>query len=192
MKNYLQRLLLKIVVNASQFIAKFNMPFINKRMSSRDYRDIQSQLQSGFIMLSSIHGELSNVFIPGDYGHAVIVKDKFTVIEATTKGVVETDLIDFVMTKDSIVLLKPLFATSEERAFATAIAMEQIGKPYDYGMVFSESNIKAFYCSELVYYAFMQACKKSPFVLKETLGLQTVTPTDFLLATDKFQVIWRK
>ena len=189
-KNFFRRTLLKIIARCSKFIAIWNVPYLNKIITSKDYRAIQELLVPGQTILSAKFGELSNLFIPGDFGHAAIVKDNCTIIEATTIGVIETDLIDFVMTKDRIVLLKPKFANEIEMAQAVIMAQTQLGKPYDYSLEFSESNTEQFYCSELVYYSYLNACKFSPFTLRCVIGLMSVTPSDFLLATDKFEVVW--
>lgn len=189
MKSFFHRMLLNFVSNTTQFISKFKVPYLDRQIKSKDYRLIQPLLVPGQTILSRKNGELSTLLIPGYWTHAALIKDKYTVIEATTKGVIETDLIDFLMTKDAVVVLKPKFATLEEMANAVKVAYAQIGKPYQFDMEFSVKDIHAFYCSMLCYYSYLKSCAVMPFVLKKTLGIETVAPSDFVLAVDKFEVV---
>ena len=190
MLDFIQRLLLNLTGYCSKMISKIYMPGAHKKIYSSDYRAVQPLMKPGMTMLSYTRGELSNMFIPGDWAHAAIVKDSTTVIEATTHGVIETDLIDFMMKKDYVILLEPLFADDEERLEVVKVAMLQKGKGYNYKMRYQQSNIMSFYCSELNYYCYMEACKESPFTLREILGVQTVIPGDFANAKDKFRMLW--
>lgn len=172
-------------------MAKIRIPFTDVGLTSKEYRLIQALLVPGQTLVTAKRGEFTNYWIPGDYSHTAIVKDKFTVIEATTHGVVETDLIDFILTnrKCKLAILNPLFATLEEMQGAVVIAQAQIGKPYKFNMEFSTTNISAFYCSMLNYYSYLKACNEMPFKLRSIIGLQTVAPADFVLAVDKFELV---
>lgn len=188
----IQRILLNITEFASMRIGKIHMPGSRKLITSKDYRSIKPFLRPGMVILSYTRGEFSNWFIPGDWAHAAFIVDSTTVIEATTHGVVKTDLTDFMFKKDFIILLEPLFATELQMNEAVKIALSMEGLPYNYRMEYSASgtNIKGFYCSELLTYAFKKACSFMPFTLRKILGIMTVAPGDFYEAKDKFKLVW--
>jgi uncharacterized protein YycO len=188
MKDFFQVLLLRTTTFMSKTIAKVYMPFTRKRLSSKNYRELKSLMMVGDVLVSRVDGELSSVFIPDFWTHAGIIKDENTVVEATTHNVIETDLIDFVMKKDYVALLRPSFCTPIEREFAAFEATQQLGKPYDYGMTYS--GVESFFCSELVYYCYSVAVKHNPFKLNRILGKTTVIPSDFYNAKDKFDLVY--
>lgn len=186
-----QLLILNVTGYCSQHISKIHMPGSHKLITSADYRSVKEHLRPGMVFLSYTRGEFSNLFIPGDWSHVAIVLNSTTVIEATTHGVIETDLIDFMMKKDYVVLLDPIFATPEQMVKAVETALEQKGSGYNYKMQYSRVNVKAFYCSELVLYSYQVACgNEMPFTLKKILGVETVIPGDFVEATKKFSLVW--
>lgn len=194
-----QLILLNTTGFASHQISKIYMPAARKLITSADYRSVKEHLRPGMILLSYTRGEFSNLFIPGDWSHAAIVLNSTTVIEATTHGVVETDLIDFMMKKDYVVLLDPIFATPAQMEKAVEVALAQKGSGYNYKMQFNRpktdsvltTQVKAFYCSELVLYSYMVACDyQSPFTLRVILGVETVVPGDFYAADKKFSLAW--
>lgn len=169
-------------------ISKIYIPYSRKKIKASHYHKIRYAIRPGMVLLSQTNGEFSNLFIPGFWSHAAIVMDNLQIVEATSNGVHKSDLIDFMMTKDSVCLLEPLFATEEQMIQAMITAQEQIGKPYDYSM--NQSDIQKFYCSELVYFCYRQTVNQSPFTLRETFGRLTVTPQDFYNAKKKFKKVW--
>lgn len=188
MKDFLQRSILKIVSFCSKFMSKIHSPWTHKKMSAAHYHSIRFKINPGTVLLSQTDGEFSNLFIPGFWSHAAIVSENLTVIEATSHGVVETDLIDFIMKKDTVVALEPLFADADQMIQAMVVAKLQMGKSYDFEL--NRTDIEKFYCSELVYFAYDKAVQHSPFKLRTTLGRETVTPQDFFDAKKKFKQVW--
>jgi hypothetical protein len=91
--------------------------------------------------------------------------DSFVVIEAVSSGVRATPLKDFLnksfdtdnRPKVAVGRLKPAFARLIPSAIKNASALK--GKPYDKGFVI---NNDAYYCSELVYEAFLRANDNKP------------------------------
>lgn len=188
MKDYLQRALLNVVSTLARASSKIYVPFSRKLIKAAHYHAIRYKIRAGTILLSRVEGEFSGLVIPGFWTHVGIVADNLTVIEAATHGVVKTDLIDFMMKKDHVCALDPLFADQDQMVTAMMKAEQQIGKPYDFSM--NQSDIKSFYCSELVYFAYREAVNQSPFTLRSTLGRLTVTPQDFADAKKKFKQVW--
>jgi len=143
--------LLKILTPFIKLVGKVHMPFSRKRVTGKDYFAIRDKIEVGTVFLTSIRGELSNLFNPCVIKHAGIyvgrVKDVPTVAEATGKGVVYTDLVTFLTTKDYIVGTAPLFLTEDDKEQVVDQSEIRLNVPYDY--LFKDKN-KAFYCFELV------------------------------------------
>jgi len=139
--------------------------------------------------LSLTNGEAGNLFIPGHFSHAAYCKGDNQIIEAVGVGVRETDFFDFFLGKDHIMLLRPIFASDEEKKLATEYCISKIGLPYNVSFKFSLDD-KKFYCCEIIYKAYKYANPESPFKLRRTLGVDTVVPDDFLNASSKWKVIW--
>lgn len=206
----MKKLLLALASFISQKISLIHAPWTRKLITGADYRTYSSLVQVGDVLSTETNGELSNLFIPGFFGHVAIVASPRTVIQATTHGVVETDLAEFFfVNKDYIVASRPIFATPEQRQVAADYARAQLGKPYNFSMGLSDkllkalgmtvpdnkpdfaaSDIQRFYCSELIYSAYLFAVDVNPFTLRKVLGEETIAPSDFFEATDKFDTFW--
>ena len=143
-------------------------------------------------MLCRARGEFSNLIIPGFFTHAAIYTPQGQEIcdevltEAVGEGVQHKDIITFLTQHDYVAILEPNFLgdrKEEIMRYAAEIAIEQIGKPYDFEMEWCDHDIKAFYCSELVWYAYDQAFARygiqNPLIPKESLGEDAYKPSDF-------------
>lgn len=186
----MRAILLNLTAMISKLTAKIYMPYSRKRIKASHYHKVRYAIKPGTVILSATRGEFSSLFIPGDWSHAgVIATDGLSVIEATSKGVIKTDLIDFMMSKDAICIMRSSFFDVDEMAQVAIEAERHLGKPYDWQFV--KGDIKAFYCSELVYHAHAQVKNDIPFTLRRTFGKLTVTPQDFYNAKSKFYVVWK-
>lgn len=188
MKDFLQKTLLKIVTFGARKIAKVKAPWTHKGVKAEHYHQLRKVIKPGMVLLSRTDGEFSNLFIPGEFSHSAFVKNDLRCVEAVSKSVSDTDLIDFMLTKDRVVCLAPKFADEGQMQDAAVLAETFLGSPYDYSMEYSD--IKAFFCSELIYYCYETVLKNSPFKLRNIFGVSTVAPSDFWQATAKFTVVW--
>lgn len=187
--------ILQMLTPVTRDIGKVQLP--HHEITSKDYRDIKELLKPGMIFLTRTNWALSNMFIPGAYKHGAMFFGENTVVEAIGEGVVKTDLIDFLLTKDNVRVMTPIFADLHEMADAAAFAGTLVGRPYDYQF---RSNNKAFYCFEVVYAAYREARVKRqtreenvPVVdwdLRKFWGEDTVVGDDFLRAISKWATIW--
>lgn len=187
----LRRTLLRIAFPVTQYIGKVHSPWSNRKLKSKHYHEVKAILRPGDAIVVQKSGELSNLFIPGFWGHVSMFcgfeGDMAYVIEAVGKGVVVTDLIDAIMSRDAVVVSRPRFATPEQSLAAAAWAKEQLGKEYD--LFFNPKN-DAFYCSELIWLAYQNTMGETPFTLRQTLGVNTVTPEDIVNATTKWEIVY--
>lgn len=179
--------LLELSVPISYVIGKIRMPFSRKQITGRHYLNLKTRLKPGMVIVSTTHGELSNLFIPGDWNHAALVRDSESVIEAVGSGVRVSDMVSFFTTKDHLAVLDPTFLDGVEKGRAVRTAESFIGRPYDTRFV---SGNKGLYCSELIYEAFRSVKSDTPFVPKERMGLETILPQDIYNAKEKFREVW--
>lgn len=215
----LRRAILSGVKPVSEFIGTIHMPYSRKLLTGKDYYAVKKLLRPGDVILSMTRGEFANFFIPDFWSHgAIFVRDygvnEESVVEATSKGVVETDLVSFITSKDYIAIFRPIFLSERECINACKFALSCVGAPYDWLFEYSESNNKAFYCFELVACAYEEArkvtvydspqtdisnslrpvtissaIKISEFTPREYLGMRTVIGSDFVKAVRKFDLI---
>jgi uncharacterized protein YycO len=185
----MRKWILDLSVPITKLIGKLHAPFSVKYINGFDYFRVREKIVPGQIFLSRTRGMFSNNFIPGFFTHAAICIDSNTICEAVGEGVRANDIISFMLSKDYLVLLRPSFATPEQMQKAADFARENIGKPYDYEF---QSDLKAFYCSELCFASYKEAMNgNSPLELRERLGDKTIVPSDIWAAKDKFSVVYQ-
>lgn len=198
----LRMAILNAVVPVTKKLGALHMPFTHKKVTGRHVFSVIPHLKPGAVFVTSVYGEMSNLLIPGDYTHAGMCvasgvseascssfpQSFVPVVEAVGRGVVETDLISFLTSKDRVLLLYPTFATDDEMQRAANFAFAAIGTPYDY---YFTPGAKAFYCSELCQHGYEVALgREVTFTKRETLGVRTVLPQDYVNAKEKWRVVW--
>jgi len=144
-------------------------------------------MKNGMILVTNTRGELTSAIIPGFFSHVGELISVNDVIEATGAGVHKTDLIDFLLSRDYAVLLKPKWLSEYQMEKAARIAESMEGRGYDY--TFSADS-EQFYCSELAVYSYKQVDPNSPLELRNRMGQMTFIPEDFWRAADKFDIVW--
>jgi len=180
----LRKFLLGVAYPLTGFIGKVHMPYSHKQITSKQYREIKKILLPGMAMCTQTRGEMTNIFIPGFWSHAAIYVGDSKVMEAVSKGVVVTDLIDFLLTKDAVIVKDPIFADRDQMIDAVTWALSQEGKGYDF--YFDKSN-DFFYCAEFLWLAYERTIGEMPFTKIDTMwGLPTVVPEDIVDAHKKW------
>jgi hypothetical protein len=111
------------------------------------------------------------------------------VIEAVGKGVVATNLVKFITTKDRLIVMQPKFDLTTRRRAAN-LAVFSLGLPYDYGFNHDE---KAKYCFEVVADSYESAIaglhlKRSEWFLFRRKIFEAFMAESFLESED-FQII---
>lgn len=178
-------LILKFLTPFTKWVGKIQLH--ETAMPDSAFDDIADFICDGDVLLSRKMWALSNVGIPGFYKHATIYLGGY-IYEAVGEGVRRVPLAKWLYTHDFVCVMRSTFCLPEVSQMAAVHASKQVGLPYDYQF---EPGVKAFYCSELVYWAYQVANNnQSPFVLRKTFGVDTIQPQDFRNATDKFQVLW--
>ena len=143
--------ILKILTPFIKWIGSIASPWSHKEVTGVEYYKVRDKIEVGTIMLTSTFGELSNLINPEKIKHGGIyigMKDGIGyVLEATKKGVILTDLVTFMTTKDVIVGFKSNYLTEEDKALLPTEAKRLVGTPYDY--LFQDSE-KSMYCFETI------------------------------------------
>lgn len=186
--NWFKLVSLNIILFTTKLISKIHMPFSRKEITGKDYYSVLEHARAGDLILSRVHGELSNFFIDGKYTHVGIITEVDTVIEAVSGGVREADMVTFCINKDELAIVRPLGLTDIEIEKMVLFAREQVGKPYDFEFLFSD--IKSFYCSELVYCALKAGDSDFSFEPGKHYGQISVSPSDFF-ESHSFEVLWQ-
>lgn len=183
----LYRLLMRWATPFSKIMGSAHIAPHQRGIKARDVMRLEDVVLMGDVILTFSEGELSNLFIEGDWKHCAMYVGAGEVVEAIGRGVVVTDIDDFCASKDRICVLRASFCTVDETMKAVKYALSCKGKPYDFQF---EPNEQALYCAELVWWAYAQATKGlSPFERRQILGVDTVLPSDFYNAKNKFIII---
>lgn len=181
----LRKALLELSLPLQRFLQIFTLP---ERAGCASWvREIEQDLLPGDIFVCRTKYHLTNLFIPGFYSHAAMYIGNGKFIEAVTAGVVETDIIDWVLNKDFIAHTRPLYVSVQERENAVKVAKTLLGKSYDFMFEYDPSGDKnkAFYCSEIPYFCYQNTAWQQTFTYRVTLGQLTVTPQDYRNACDR-------
>ncbi len=135
---------------------RFGRPF---RCKGMDVETIRHLLQPGMVILSHKEFEFTNLFIRGYWKHSAIIIDSELLIEATGKGVAIKRIGEFITEVDDYVILRPTFCDTALMEETCRYVRRVVGYPYNYTFL---HGMKAFYCSELIYWAYRLACHHLP------------------------------
>lgn len=171
----------------SKLVGKIHFAPKQRCIKASDVFILKNILLPGDVILTFSLGELTNKFIEGEYKHCAMYAGQERIIEAVGSGVRGESLEDFCSSKDLIGVFRAKFGDEDTARRAVQFAEGQIGRPYDYTF---EPNEDAFYCAELIAKAYDVATDgRTPFKYREVMGVITVLPIDFKLATKKFDQI---
>lgn len=129
-------------------LGKIGLP--KRKFTGEHYFKYRDSINIGDFFLTKTNYEFSNLLNPCKIKHGAIYvgnakgNEVKYVLEATGHGVVLTDLVTFLTTKDTVILVENKFQGNYEDL--PNILKSVLGIPYDY---LFDDNGKAFYCFEL-------------------------------------------
>ena len=181
----------KISGKASSFIRV--PPRVRKSFMKKEVEFFNSTNLEGYIILTHINWQLSNIFIDGYWDHVQLIGSNKNIIEASSHGVRETTILEGLKNKDDYIILKPIFAGQKQRHLVVDEALSLIGNEYDY--TFAKDN-ESWYCSEIIWSCYEKILKYNPFKIRimEICGekVEMIQPIDFYRANSKWDVVFRK
>jgi uncharacterized protein YycO len=182
-----RRYLIRVLKPLCVYLGRLHYPPHSRLIRSTMIKEMLDVVMAGDVVITYSRGEMTNRFIKGEFKHAAIYAGAGKVIQAVGKGVTADEFEDFCASKDRIAIVRPKFCDDSTCKIAALNAISQLGKPYDY---YFEIGDGAFYCAELIEWAYRQATSgASPFTKKDAMGVETVLPSDFYLAKSKFALV---
>jgi hypothetical protein len=171
------------------------MPFSRKRVTGRHYYLLRDNIKVGDVLLTTTRGEFSNLINPEKIKHGGIYVGEIDgdgikyVIEAVGRGVVKTDLVTFLTTKDLVVNCRPQFLTNVDQVQLTKNAKTVVGIPYDYSF---KEGPEAMYCFETVAYLFRSVRPEIQLKMKSVVkGKDIFSYETYLNDSSKFTTVFR-
>lgn len=165
-----------------------------KNLSAAEKKKIADSLQPLDILLEKTPFRLTDVFIPGHWGHVAVwvgsyndfaqlglsdhplvkkyqdqLKNGRSIVEALRAGVQINSLEHFLNIDDLLILRAKNLSLAEKKLFLLN-ALEQVGKEYDFN--FNVETQQAIVCSELAYVVF----KNVTWPAQKNLGRFTISP----------------
>lgn len=186
--------LLKLLKPFVVWCGKIHVPFTRKRVTGKHYYMLRDKISMGTVLLTTTRGEFSNIINPEKIKHAGIYVGEIDrdgikyVLEAVGRGVVKTDLVTYLTTKDLVIGCEPKFLTNDDKVQIPVEALRIIGIPYDY---LFEKGGKAFYCFEAVAHIFKMLHPEIQLKCKEVVrGKKIFSYETYLNDKERFSVVF--
>lgn len=186
-----QQIVIRFAKPIVVFLGKLYFRFEKPKIKGIHYYRWRDSIYPGDILLSSSNGEVgSNLINPSEIKHGGIYLGKCLhddvcyVSEALGEGVILTDLVTFLTSKDRIIVLRPKF--NFDIHGVTTSAMSRVGYEYDYEF---ESNDDQYYCFEHIALSYIDQNGALQFKKSETLGYEYYSSDSFLKDDKLFEKI---
>jgi len=186
--------LLQFIKPVLRYLGKLYLPYTVKKVTGREYFEIRDIIEPGDIILSSTHGQISNLLNPAEWSHAAIYcglqkNSVGYVLEAVGRGVVKTDIITHILSKDEIAVIKAKQLSKYKRAKIRSEAID-LYEGTDYDFLFLP-GAKALYCYELCVEILRQYCPALDMKMEDKfLGHEYYGYKTFINNTDDFELVF--
>ncbi len=152
------------------------------QLTGLNFQIIQRHLIPGDLLITRTEGFLSNAFIPGWWSHAGICTEVNKITDATSKGVMENYLFDFLKTVDHAIILRPKMQIYAYEAVTRGLAC--LGYEYDYDFDFKDT--KKFACTEFVAY-----CYPDLLTTRRKIIGREVLVADDIVSNENFEKVYQ-
>lgn len=183
--DFYETLVLKVVP-----FVRFSTYYTSLR--GNQYHAGYSLLKKGDILLTYDKHKITTVLVPGEFTHACFVTgdcrkgDEFEVVEMTHRNFTRSSFFDVMKESDRVVILRCVDFDDEYIEKMAQKALSFKDAKYD---VMFDFNVKALYCSELVYQADFEKRLKVDISDLHGLGQEYLSP-DGLYRTKNVAVVW--
>lgn len=143
----------KLKANVYSILGRVKVPKFIKKMDKQDLAYAKKCLRKGDIVLAGRLDTLSHICIGGLLTHSLLYIGNKKFIHSKFSGVEEKS-INLLNEYDTVLVLRHKDMNSKKAKKIIDFAKKQINKPYDYDF---EPDQDEFYCTELIYYAFLKA-----------------------------------
>lgn len=180
---------MKTLLKIRYYITAIILPFIKlisklgkpePRRNQDDLNEILKILRPGDVLLTREDYRLSNLFIKGFWGHAAIAVND-GILEALPPKVRKSSITEFVLSVDSIVILRPTFPIE-----FTDIEKEYLDKEYDFW--FLPKN-DMWFCSELCFDYLTLIAKDNGRAMGK---VKLLSPQDYYNSKILFEVMYER
>ena len=186
--------ILKVLKPFVVWWGKLHLPFTHKKINGKHYYLLRDKINIGTVLLTTTYGEFSNLINPEKIKHAGIYVGDIDntgiryVVEAVGRGVVKTDLVTFLTTKDLVIGCEPTFLDIKDTNLIPYEAQRVLGIPYDY---LFEHGSKAMYCFETIAHIFKMVRPEIQLKEKEVVkGKKIYSYETYLKDSDKFNIVF--
>ncbi len=157
--SYVRKCWFKLLKKFMTKVGDVHISFSGLKIHGSHVQDfLDSNPPVGTILLSTMDGTLTKLFLPGFWSHGgIFVGDvngiKNGVVHAIAEGVVHETVYDFMMHADHIVALIPNEGLNTEQSdIIQKLALSRVGILYDF--IYDFSNYSLICCTELVQYCY--------------------------------------
>jgi hypothetical protein len=140
-----------------------------KPRPEKNFNNLIPHLKKWDIVCMKSPNRLTDIFIPGYFGHVGIYLGDNIFAESTQEGVIFSNSRNFAE-GNSFVIIRPKFITNEQNKRMLQVLNAQIGKNYDFN--FNVESPDLIFCTELIYLVYEQI----PWETKKIAGHFTISP----------------
>lgn len=185
--DYILTLLKPVII----ILGKIGLP--KRKFTGAEYFKYRDKINVGGIFLTKTNYEFSNLLNPCDIKHGAIYVGNIKgdeikyVLEAVGKGVVLTDLVTFLTTKDTVVYVEYKEVLPDSFNNLKEFVDIVLGAPYDY--LFNQDGV-AYYCFELCGDFLKEFFPHVKLKSKEVIKNKVIYDHDTFLDTNTIRIIF--
>lgn len=119
------------------------------KVDAHDIREALRLVQPGDVLMRKYMYFLDGYFIPKEeFSHSGVKTEGNDMVHSVAEGVGYIDVVDFIKDADGFIILRPKYATEQDRLNAIARAHKNVGVGYDFVLSLDPSTL---YCHEHTY-----------------------------------------
>lgn len=178
-----------------ELIGKVKAPWVSGQPHGEDIKEVLDTAQQGDFLIVRAHGYLASFFL-GKFSHCAYVYDSENIVDSTGIGVAKRTILDVLIGYNHIALIRPKYNKSEFKKMQKRVdEILDIDRDtpieYNYSLVNGNKQVKTpkvLTCAQLLR-DITNAGKENYMGLRSRLGFESIAPSDFYDAKNKFKLI---